>query len=204
MLAGIVIFVIGTLLPPSHISFQAQGSESSSSITNISAGEEEEEENNKAITVAFTEAFNHRNYTAIEQYVAENITEHRPGVMSGRNSTIDFLKSLSDAFPDFQTTVDHMVTEGDRVVVFTTTNGTHQGEFIFAPGVPPSGKQITFKTADLYRISNGQLVEHWDVIEILDMLSAIGAITFSQPPAVHPSDGNTANSTSNQAHVTAQ
>lgn len=203
MLAGIVIFVIGTLLPPSHISFQAQGSESSS-ITNISAGEEEEEENNKAITVAFTEAFNHRNYTAIEQYVAENITEHRPGVMSGRNSTIDFLKSLSDAFPDFQTTVDHMVTEGDRVVVFTTTNGTHQGEFIFAPGVSPSGKQITFKTADLYRISNGQLVEHWDVIEILDMLSAIGAITFSQPPAVHPSDGNTANSISNQAHVTAQ
>ena len=136
MLAGIVIFVIGTLLPPSHISFQAQGSESSS-ITNISAGEEEEEENNKAIIVAFTEAFNHRNYTAIEQYVAENITEHRPGVMSGRNSTIDFLKSLSDAFPDFQTTVDHMVTEGDRVVVFTTTNGTHQAEFIFAPGVPP-------------------------------------------------------------------
>lgn len=136
MLAGIVIFVIGTLLPPSHISFQAQGSESSS-ITNISAGEEEEEENNKAITVAFTEAFNHRNHTAIEQYVAENITEHRPGVMSGRNSTIDFLKSLSDAFPDFQTTVDHMVTEGDRVVVFTTTNGTHQAEFIFAPGVPP-------------------------------------------------------------------
>ena len=203
MLAGIVIFVIGTLLPPSHISFQAQGSESSS-ITNISAGEEEEEENNKAITVAFTEAFNHRNHTAIEQYVAENITEHRPGVMSGRNSTIDFLKSLSDAFPDFQTTVDHMVTEGDRVVVFTTTNGTHQGEFIFAPGVSPSGKQITFKTADLYRISNGQLVEHWDVIEILDMLSAIGAITFSQPPAVHPSDGDTANSISNHAHVTAQ
>ena len=55
---------------------------------NICAGEEEEEENNKAIRVAFTEAFNHRNYTAIEQYVAENITELRPGVMSGRNSTI--------------------------------------------------------------------------------------------------------------------
>ena len=86
MLAGIVIFVIGTLLPPSHIRFQAQGSEST--ITNISAGEEEEEENNKAITVEFTEAFNHRNYTAIEQYVAENITEHRRGVMSGRNNTI--------------------------------------------------------------------------------------------------------------------
>jgi hypothetical protein len=76
------------MLSPSHISLQAQGSESSSIITNISAGEEEEEENNKAIIVTFTEAFNHRNYTTIEQYIAENITEHRPGVMSGRNSTI--------------------------------------------------------------------------------------------------------------------
>jgi predicted ester cyclase len=35
---------------------------------------------------------------------------------------------------------NHIIAEGDRVVVFTTTNGTHQGEFIFAPGVPPSGK----------------------------------------------------------------
>lgn len=71
-----------------------------------------------------------------------------------------------------------MIAEGDKVVVFTTTNGMHQGEFIFAPGVPPSGKQISFKTADMYSISNSQLVEHWDVIEILDMLTAMGAISF--------------------------
>jgi predicted ester cyclase len=89
-----------------------------------------------------------------------------------------------------------MVAEGDRVVVFTTTNGTHQGEFIFAPGVPPSGKQISFKTADMYRISNGQLVEHWDVIEILDTLAAMGAITFNQPPSP-PSPVNSTNSSSN-------
>ena len=98
-----------------------------------------------------------------------------------------------------------MVAEGDRVVVFTTTNGTHQGEFIFAPGVPPSGKQISFKTADMYRISNGQLVEHWDVIEILDMLTTMGAITFSQTPPSLPASGvNTTNSTSNQVNLTAQ
>ena len=123
------------------------------------------------------------------------MTEHRPGVMSGRNSTMEFLKSLSDAFPDFQTSIDHIVAEDDRVVVFTSTNGTHQGEFLFAPGVPPSGKQISFKTADMYRISNGQLVEHWDVIEILDMLAAMGAITFNQLPPRSPV--NSTNSSNN-------
>ncbi len=46
----------------------------------------------------------------------------------------------------------------------------------------------------MYRISNGQLVEHWDVIEILDTLAAMGAITFNQPP---PSPVNSTNSSSN-------
>jgi steroid delta-isomerase-like uncharacterized protein len=182
LFAGMIFVVAaGMLFFFAPLSIKAQ--EPESIITDVQVSEQtEEENNNKAIIVAFTEAFNNRNYTAIEQYVAENITEHRPGVQSGRNSTIAFLQSLASAFPDFQTSIDHMVAEGDRVVVFTTTNGTHQGEFIFAPGVPPSGKQISFKTADMYRISNGQLVEHWDVIEILDMLTAIGAITFNSPP----------------------
>jgi hypothetical protein len=76
----------------------------------------------------------------------------------------------------------------------------------------PSGKQISFKAADMYRISNGQLVEHWDVIEILDMLTAIGAVTFTAPPPHTPSPtlpdsaGNITNSssssdTNNQASV---
>ena len=189
-----VVVVAGTLFFFPPLSIKAQ--EPESIITDVQVSEQEEEENNnKAIIVAFTEAFNDRNYTAIEQYVAENITEHRPSVQSGRNSTIAFLQSLATAFPDFQTSIDHMIAEGDRVVVFTTTNGTHQGEFIFAPGVPPSAKQVSFKTADMYRISNGQLVEHWDVIEILDMLTAMGAITFNQPSP--PPPVNSTNSSSN-------
>jgi predicted ester cyclase len=71
------------------------------------------------------------------------------------------------SFPDFQTTIDHILADDDRVVVFTTTNGTHQGPLILAP-VPPTG------------IENGKIIEHWDVIESLDMIREIGAITFNQ------------------------
>ena len=188
-----MIFVAAaiTLLLFHPLSVNAQGPASNTTNSQVSSVQEENNNNNKAIILAFTEALNDRNYTAIEQYVAENITEHRPGVQSGRNSTIAFLQSLANAFPDFETSIDHMVAEGDRVVVFTTTNGTHQGEFIFAPGVLPTGKQVSFKTADMYRISNGQLVEHWDVIEILDTLAAMGAITFNQPPPPSPSVNST-------------
>jgi predicted SnoaL-like aldol condensation-catalyzing enzyme len=32
--------------------------------------------------------------------------------------------------------------------------------------------------ADLYRIENGKIVEHWDVVDRLDLLKQTGAITF--------------------------
>jgi hypothetical protein len=76
-----MILLVGSLLLFHPISLEAQRPESNIT-NNIQASTQEEEEANKAIIIAFTEAFNDRNYTAIEQHVAENIIEHRPGVMS--------------------------------------------------------------------------------------------------------------------------
>jgi steroid delta-isomerase-like uncharacterized protein len=145
-----------------------------------SEDEDKEERNNKEVVIAFTEAFNNHNASALDNLVAENIIEHRPGIQSGLDTYKQFLNSLITAFPDFHTTIDHILAEDDKVVVFTTTNGTHQGPFILAP-VPPTGKQVSFKAADMYRIENGKIEEHWDVIDSLDMLREIGAITFNMP-----------------------
>jgi hypothetical protein len=99
LFAGVIFDVAaGVFLLFSPISIKAQEAESNTVDMQVSE-EQQQEDNNKAIIVAFTQAFNNRNYTAIEQYVAENITEHRPGVQSGRNSTIGFLQSLASAFP---------------------------------------------------------------------------------------------------------
>jgi predicted ester cyclase len=194
MATGIIFIIYFLFLSP--ISIEAQQTNDSSGANSSDTEEQEQslqeedssqgEENYKVIIIAFTNASNDRNYTAIEQYVAEDIIEHRPGVMSRRNSTIQFLQNLATAFPNFHTNIDHIVAEGDKVIVFTTTSGTHQGEFIFTPDVPPSGKQVSLKTADMYRISNGQMVEHWDVIEILDLMAQIGAVTFNPPVPTVP------------------
>lgn len=174
----IAILVSGSILTPSLFTeqetFAQQNGNGTIQMNN------EEERSNKAVVLALTEAFNQRNTSALDDLVAQDIIEHRPGIQSGLNSTKQFLNSLITAFPDFQSNIDHIVAEGDKVIVFTTTNGTHQGPFIFAP-VPPTGKQVSFKTADIYRIENGKIAEHWDVIEILDLLREIGAITFSAP-----------------------
>jgi len=70
----------------------------------------------------------------------------------------------------------HTIAEGDKVVVFTNTTETMKGLFMFAPGVKPTGKEYSFQTADPYRIENAKMAEHWDVIEIMDMLQNMGSI----------------------------
>ena len=140
----------------------------------------QQENNNKAVVIAFIKAFNDHNVTALDSVIAKNIIEHRQGVQSGINSNKQFLSSLITAFPDFRTTIEHITAEGDKVVVFTNTTGTHKGPFMFAPGLPATGKHISFRTADLYRIANNKIVEHWDVVEYLKMLQDLGAIKFNK------------------------
>ena len=171
---SIMVCSIIALVPHEQLSFAQHSPNNPTQLEN-----EVKERNNKAAVVAFTEAFNNRNASALDNLVAQNVIEHRPGVQSGLNTYKQFLNSMIMAFPDFQTTIDHILAEDDKVVVFTTTNGTHQGQFILAP-VPPTGKQVSFKTADMYRIENGKIAEHWDVIDSLDMLREMGAITFTQ------------------------
>jgi predicted ester cyclase len=151
-----------------------------SQISNSSQTNSSDIENNKDIVISLTDAFNERNLTAIDMLVAKDIKEHRPGAGQGIEATKGFLMALQTAFPDFKTSINEIIAEGDRVLVFTNTTGTHEGPLVFAPGIPPTGKVLSFQTADLYTIAeNGTIVEHQDVIEIMDMLQKMGAIQFA-------------------------
>lgn len=63
----------------------------------------------------------------------------------------------------------------DRVLVFVTWTGTHDGEL---RGYPATAKRVQVRRADLYHIADGQIVEHWDVASPLDLLLQIGLLEF--------------------------
>jgi predicted SnoaL-like aldol condensation-catalyzing enzyme len=54
--------------------------------------------------------------------------------------------------------------------------GTQQGDY---QGTPPTNKTMNIQTVDLFRIENGIIVEHWDVVKSLDLLKRTGT-TLSQ------------------------
>jgi steroid delta-isomerase-like uncharacterized protein len=72
-----------------------------------------------------------------------------------------FKETFSEAregFPDLSITVEDLMAEGDRVAARVTMRGTHRGEF---QGIAPTGKRVEVRAIDMFRISNGKIVEHW-------------------------------------------
>jgi predicted ester cyclase len=71
------------------------------------------------------------------------------------------------------TTIEHIIAENNLVVVFLNGSGTQKGEF---HGIPPTNKQVNIRSADLYKIENGIITGHWDVVDQLNLLKQTGAL----------------------------
>ena len=121
------------------------------------AGRESPElEKNKQLVHNFIEdTLNRHDIAAADKYLAsQNPIRHNQQVM-GTEGFKEHRRTFFEQFPDSHTTIDHIVAEGDKVFVMLTTAGTNK----------QTGKRITIKSADLYRIENDTIAAHWDVVD---------------------------------------
>jgi predicted ester cyclase len=65
-----------------------------------------------------------------------------------------------------------MVSEGDKVVVYYTMEGTHQGEFM---GLAPTGARVAVEGFDLIRVTDEICTEHWGVFDNGSLAQQLGA-----------------------------
>ena len=97
---------------------------------------------------------------------------------------IEGLKQLVTAwrtgFPDAVQRVDKIMALGDTVVVRLTWEGTHLGEFM---GTPPTGKKVSVETIGIDRVVDGKVVEGWGQLDMLGLLTTIGAMVPAAPAA---------------------
>jgi predicted ester cyclase len=69
--------------------------------------------------------------------------------------------------------LQHIVAENDLVVVFLDGSGTHKGEF---QEISPTDKSVNIGSADLYKIGDGKIVGHSDVVDQLNLLKQTGTL----------------------------
>ena len=132
-------------------------------------------EKNKAIVRGFIEAYNDRKLDLIDNFVSSDYVDHSNHV--GREGLKQLIAMGLNAFPDWHETIEDIIAEGDKVWVRLTYTGTHKGEFM---GLAPTGKKITSKAVDIYRVVDGKLAEYWNVTDNINIFKQVGAIEFTE------------------------
>jgi steroid delta-isomerase-like uncharacterized protein len=129
-------------------------------------------EANKEIVRRFVERFwSSGDLTAIGTLMATDAIIHEPAV-GGTEGLKQFNGVIRAAFPDWYSTVEEMVAEGDAVVERWTGRGTHRGEF---QGIAPTGRRVAVPGVVFYRLRDGQIVEFRGAFDGLSMLQQLGA-----------------------------
>jgi predicted SnoaL-like aldol condensation-catalyzing enzyme len=104
---------------------------------------------NKAIVLeAFEALFNKRDYAAAERFWSPNYIQHSAHIAPGREGLFNLIKSLP---PTLKYEPGAIVAEGDFVIVHGRFSGF--------------GQPVNWIAADILRIKDGILLEHWDVIQ---------------------------------------
>lgn len=123
-------------------------------------------ETNKQIALrALIGAFIDRDPTVVDKYFAADYIQHNPTIPSGPAAIKDLIPKLPK---DFSYQPGMAVAEGDLVMV----HGRYLGW-----GPKP------MVAVDMFRLKDGKVVEHWDVMqeEVLASATASGNPMFSSP-----------------------
>ena len=135
-------------------------------------------EQNEAVVRQVLALINERNLDeAFELYALDYIYHGPPGELRGRDGIRGLWDVFLTGFPDLHSTIEDMISEGDKVVLRWRVEGTHTGEFM---GVAPSNMKITLSITEIFRVANGQLVEAWDQFDQLSLMQQIGAIPMPE------------------------
>jgi predicted SnoaL-like aldol condensation-catalyzing enzyme len=106
-------------------------------------------EQNKALVLkAFDTLFNQRDYAAAERFWSPDYIQHSAHIEPGREGLFNLIKSLPATL---KYEAGAIVADGDFVIVHGRFSGF--------------GAPVNWIAADVVRMQDGSLVEHWDVIQ---------------------------------------
>jgi|SRR6516162_306946 len=106
------------------------------------------DKNKRVVLEAFDTLFNKRDYVAAERFWSANYIQHSAHIEPGRQGLFNLVKSIP-ATLKYEPGL--IVADGDFVIVHGRFSGF---------GLP-----VNWIAADILRLENGILVEHWDVIQ---------------------------------------
>lgn len=152
-------------------------------------GADAEQANIRIVRGLYEEVFDGHRLDRADRYVRPDYLQHTPTVPLGLDGLKFFYSTVFfKNFPDLTAELDQVIAQNDRVVSFATWRGRQVA----------TGKRLLLHTADIYRVVDGKLAEHWDVIDY----SALQPFGIREPAQDEPTTrADTAGSAAQQANA---
>jgi predicted SnoaL-like aldol condensation-catalyzing enzyme len=110
------------------------------------------EAHKQTVVAYYTLAFNDKQpEEAVARYVGDRYIQHNPQAPDGPEAFIAFVRGFAGQFPELNIEIKRVIAEGDLVMThgLITTSPDDRGT----------------AAADIFRLENGKIVEHWDVVQ---------------------------------------
>lgn len=113
--------------------------------------------------------------SAVDELVAVDMINHAAGPQ-GRDGWKIILAVIDHDLGPVEITHHQLIGEGELVAHHMTVVGTHHDSTMpLLQGVPASGAPIEWTYIHIWRVANGQIVEHWACRDDVGLLAQVGA-----------------------------
>ena len=127
---------------------------SASTLTYSADNQEAIEEQNKKIAIEFyNAALNEKNWEKTKSFIGNRYIQHNLHAADGPEGLKAHIEYLKRDFPQNRGEIKHVLADGDLVALHIHNRR--------------SPEIRGFAVVDIFRIENGKVVEHWDVVQTI-------------------------------------
>jgi predicted ester cyclase len=108
-------------------------------------------------------AVNAHDTSKFSEIFTEAYIQHSGRSPSGLQAQIVNYQQIFANWPDFESRIEDRVFGYDKIVARSMLSATHTRTI---QGLAPTGRRVAWSTIDIWRVEDGRLAEHWDVVDI--------------------------------------
>ncbi|HYI21563.1 MAG TPA: ester cyclase, partial [Candidatus Limnocylindrales bacterium] len=109
---------------------------------------------------------------AVDELVADDFVSHTwPSDGDSKSALRRATESMAAALRDPRFEIEELIAEEDLVVVRVTASATATGEFM---GADATGRSYQIGEIHIFRVRDGQVVEHWHQYDAPGMMRQLG------------------------------